>query len=214
MTNTTAPPVECTRLNPSLWVRDVARALEFYTSRLGFTLGFTWGDPVLMAGVRLGKEQIFLQQGDPGTAPGRVYFTIDDADALHAYQVGNGVEVLVAPGDREYELRDYSVADLDGNELTFGHYKPGREPPLEIERVDVKVRLERRLAAVLEDLARHKGMSVGSCLEETLLHTFEPLGEDGVASPHTRGDLRHIRTLKARHGIDYDSHASYRFVEK
>jgi hypothetical protein len=54
-------------------------------------------------------------------------------------------------------------------------------------------------------------MSVGSCLEETLLHTFEPLGR--VASPHTASDLRYIATLKAKHGIDYDCHASYRFVE-
>jgi hypothetical protein len=121
--------------------------------------------------------------------------------------------VLRTPADQAYELRDYTVADLDGNALTFGHYKPSREPALEIERVDVPVRLERRLAALLADLARHKGMSVGNCLEETLLHTFEPLGE-GVASPHTSADLRYIATLKEKHGIDYDCHASYRFLER
>ena len=43
--------------------------------------------------------------------------------------------------------------------------------------------------------------------------TCEPLG-DGVASPHTRATLRHIQELKKKHGIDYDSHASYRFVEE
>jgi hypothetical protein len=36
----------------------------------------------------------------------------------------------------------------------------------------------------------------------------------GVASPHTKGQLGHIQRLKAKHGIDYDSHGSYRFVEK
>jgi hypothetical protein len=56
-------------------------------------------------------------------------------------------------------------------------------------------------------------MTLSSCLEETLLHTFEPLG-DGVASPHTKSHLRHIQELKKKHGIDYDCHASYRFVEK
>ena len=213
MSDSAAPPVECTRLNPSVRVRDVPRAIDFYTSRLGFTLGFTWGgEPPGFAGVNLDKVQIFLQRGDPGSEPAQVYFVVDDADALHAYQAGNGVKVLRAPADQAYELRDYTVADLDDNELTFGHYKPSREPALEIERVDVPVRLERRLAAVLEELARHKGMSVGNCLEETLLHTFEPLG-DGVASPHTQADLRYIQALKARHGIDYDCHASYRFVE-
>jgi catechol 2,3-dioxygenase-like lactoylglutathione lyase family enzyme len=213
MSDRTAPSVECTRLNPSLRVRDIARAIEFYTSRLGFKLGFTWGEPVGFAGVTLGQVQIFLQQGDPGTVPGQVYFVVDDADALHAYQAAQGVEVLRAPADQAYELRDYTVADRDGNELTFGHYKPSHEPALEIERVDVPVRLERRLAALLADLARHKGMTIGNCLEETLLHTFEPMG-DGVASPHTKSDLRYIETLKAKHGIDYDCHASYRFVER
>ena len=37
---------------------------------------------------------------------------------------------------------------------------------------------------------------------------------DGVASPHTRRTLMHIQELKKKHGIDYDSHASYRFVER
>ena len=56
-------------------------------------------------------------------------------------------------------------------------------------------------------------MSLSSCLEETLLHTFEALG-DGVASPHTKTDLRYIQELKQKYGIDYDSHASYHFVER
>src|SRR5690349_21275824 len=75
--------IDCTRVTPSLRVRDITRALEFYTSRLGFTLGFTWGEPVGFAGVKLGEVQIFLQQGDPGTVPGQLYFFVDDADALH-----------------------------------------------------------------------------------------------------------------------------------
>ena len=74
--------------------------------------------------------------------------------------------------------------------------------------MDVPVRLEKRLAALLVDLAAHKRMSVNSCLEEMLLHT-----NDGVG-PHTPANVRFIQTLKAKHGIDYDSHGSYRFVEK
>ena len=87
------------------------------------------------------------------------------------------------------------------------------DPPIEIERADVPVRLEKRIAAVLQDLAAYKGMTTSSCLEETLLHTWEPLG-DGVASPHTKADLRKIQQMKQEHGIDYDSHGSYRFVER
>ena len=50
--------------------------------------------------------------------------------------------------------------------------------------MDLPVRVEKRIAAVLQDLATYKRMSLSSLLEETFLHTFEPLG-DGVASPHT-----------------------------
>ena len=117
------------------------------------------------------------------------------------------------PGDREYALRDYTVRDLNGYLLSFGHPLFNLGPPIEIERVEVAVRLEKRLAALLRDLAEHKRMSLSGCLEEILLHTNEPLG-DGVASPHTRSQLEFIQSLKRRHGIDYDSHGSYRFVEK
>lgn len=36
---------------------------------------------------------------------------------------------------------------------------------------------------------------------------------DGVG-PHTKADLRYVASLKREHGIDYDTHASYRFVER
>jgi len=110
-------------------------------------------------------------------------------------------------------LRDYRIRDLNGYDISFGHHTFKDGPQIEIERVDVPVRLEKRLAALLVDLAAFKHMSLNSCLEEILLHTNERLG-DGVASPHTMRDLRYIHELKKKHGIDYDSHGSYRFVEK
>jgi hypothetical protein len=166
-----------------------------------------------MAGVNLGEAQVFLEEGTPSPQGVGIYFVIGNADELYEFQRANGVEVVETPNDRSYGLRDYAVRDLYGYRLSFGHRIYTAEgPPLDIERVDVPVRLEKRLAAVLRDLAEYKRMSISSTLEETLLHTFEPFG-DGVASPHTKRDLRHIQELKKKHGIDYDSHASYRFRE-
>jgi len=34
------------------------------------------------------------------------------------------------------------------------------------------------------------------------------------AGPHTSTTLHFIQELRKKHGIDYDSHASYRFVEE
>jgi catechol 2,3-dioxygenase-like lactoylglutathione lyase family enzyme len=206
------PVVDCERHFTGLPVADVAEAIDFYVTRMGFELGFTWGDPPTMAGVTLGHAQIFLEQGEPRPEGCNVYFVVEDADELCEFQRANGVAITAEPGDRHYGLRDYTVRDIGGYRLTFGHNIFSVGDPVRIRRVDVPVRLEERLAALLEDLARHKRMSLSSCLEEILLHTCEPLG-DGVASPHTRSQLRHIQRLKAKHGVDYDCHASYRFVE-
>jgi len=213
MTSSVSPQFDCEQHHASLCVRDVSAAVEFYTTKLGFRLGFTWDDPPTFAGVDLDQVRIFLEPGTPGPQGGSVFFDVGDADELYEFQRANGVETVRPPGDRPWGLRDFTIRDLDGNRLTFGHPLLNVGPPIPIERVDVSVRLEKRLAALLQDLAEHKRMSLGSCLEETLLHTFEPLGE-GVASPHTQRTLRYIQELKAKHGIDYDCHGSYRFVEE
>lgn len=208
-----SPDVQCEQHHAGLSVADIPAAIDFYTEKLGFSLGFTWGDPPTFAGINLGSVEIFLQQGTPSPSGCSVYFVVGDADELYEFQRAKGVEVLEPPGDRPWLIRDYTVRDLNGYCLIFGHRLQNTQPPLKIERVDVPVRLEKRLAALLQDLAAHKHMSLNSCLEEILLHTCEPLG-DGVASPHTKGDINYIQKLKEKHGIDYDSHASYRFLEE
>ena len=211
------PKIDSERVHPSLPVPDVPAAVEFYTKRLGFTAGFTWpesGAPT-MAGVNLGDVQIFLERGAPNPDGISVFFVVGNADELCEAQRANGVEIVEEPADRPYGLRDYLARDLNGYRLGFGHFIYNTGEPIEIERVDVPVRLEKRLAALLNDLAAYKRMSLSSCLEEILLHTNEPLGDTGgVPSPHTKAQLRYIQDLKKKHGIDYDSHGSYRFVEK
>lgn len=213
MTSPAIPIVDCERVHPQLVVPDILAAVDFYTTKLGFTPGFTWGEPVSFAGVNLGEAQIFLSPGTSEPRGAALNFVVSNADTLYEYQRANGVEVVEPIADREYGLRDYTVRDLNGYWLAFGHYIYNVGEPIPIERVDVPVRLEKRLAALLYDLAEHKHMSLSSTLEEILLHTNEPLA-DGVASPHTKAQLRYIQQLKQKHGIDYDSHGSYRFVEK
>jgi catechol 2,3-dioxygenase-like lactoylglutathione lyase family enzyme len=208
MATSAAPFVECEQIHAGVTVSDIPAAVDFYTTRLGFAPGFTWGDPPTFAGVNLGKVQMFLQKGTPEPKGCAVYFLVGDADVLYEFHRANGVDVAMEIGDREYGIRDYVVRDLHGYYLTFGHHLFNTGPSIAIDRVDVPVRLEKRLAALLQDLATHKRMSVNSCLEEMLLHTNEGVG------PHTQTTLRYIQELKQKHGIDYDSHASYRFVEK
>jgi hypothetical protein len=150
---------------------------------------------------------------------------VGDVDEVYRRCLEQGIEVAFPPTDMPWDVREMHVRHPDGHVFrisrgvgyeeeieSFVQRERARGPLLPIERVDVPVRLERRLAALLEDLAAHKGMSVGETLEETLLHTFEEVA-GGVASPHTPRTLRHVRELKEKHGVDYDCHASYRFVE-
>jgi catechol 2,3-dioxygenase-like lactoylglutathione lyase family enzyme len=210
MASPTVPFIECEQTHAGLAVSDLAAALQFYTKKLGFQQAFTWGEPPTFAGVNLGKAQMFLAAGTPTPSPdtGAVYFLVGDADALYGFHHRNDVEIAQEIGDRPYGIRDYTVRDLNGYYLVFGHHLLCAGPPVKIERVDVPVRLEKRLAALLDDLAKHKRMSVNSCLEEMLLHTNEGVG------PHTKTTLNFINELKKKHGIDYDCHASYRFVEE
>jgi catechol 2,3-dioxygenase-like lactoylglutathione lyase family enzyme len=210
MTTEALPFIECEQIHAGLAVTDIPTAVDFYTKKLGFQLAFTWDDPPTFAGVNLGKVQMFLQKGTPTPNPrgGAVYFLVSDADQLYEFHRANGVEVAQPIDDRPYGIRDYAVRDLHGYCLVFGHHLFNAGPPISIERVDVPVRLEKRLAALLEDLAKHKRMSLSSCLEEMLLHT-----NDGVG-PHTKTTIHYIQELKKKHGIDYDSHGSYRFVEE
>ena len=206
-----APPfIECEQSHAGIAVADLSAAIEFYTQKLGFILAFTWGDPPRFAGINLGNEQMFLHKGTPAPDPsgGSVYFMVGDADALYAFHRANGVEIAQEIADREYGIRDYVVRDLYGYHLIFGHNIFNVGEKIEIERVDVPLRLEKRLAGLVQDLAKHKRMSVDSMFEEMLLHTNEGVG------PHTRATVRYIQELKKKHGIDYDCHASYRFVEK
>lgn len=206
------PKIDCAQHFPTLEVSNVAEAIEYYTQKLGFNVGFQWGDPVSFAAVTLGQVEIHLGEGKSHSQGASVSFLLDDADELYQFHCANGVEIIRPIENQPWGLREYTISDKYGYHLRFGHHYQSASPPLKIERVDVPVRLEKRLAALLQDLAEHKQMSLDSCLEEILLHTCEQLG-DGVASPHTKRTLEHIQELKKKHGIDYDSHASYRFVE-
>ncbi|MCC6388161.1 MAG: hypothetical protein IT302_12355 [Dehalococcoidia bacterium] len=87
---------------------------------------------------------------------------------------------------------------------------------LAVERVQLGVRIEKRLVKVLKGLAEFEGVSLGQLLEKIVLHSFEPMrGEEGewAASPHGKRALAAIAQLRQVYGLDYDVHASRQFRE-
>ena len=207
-------PISAECLTPILYVRDFAEAMNYYQEKLLFERLWDWGDPPTFGAVRLGKVEIFFclqEQGCPGTW---LSIFLDDVDDYFERIQELGAEVVQPPTDEPWGVREMHVRDPNRHVIRFGHGIPMREPKMKIERVELQARIEKRLAALLVDLARHKNMTLGEMLEETFLHTFERVSGEGVASPHTSKTLAYIQQLKREHGIDYDTHASYRFDEK
>ncbi|MFN0096758.1 MAG: hypothetical protein ACKVVT_18525 [Dehalococcoidia bacterium] len=85
-----------------------------------------------------------------------------------------------------------------------------------VERVQLGVRMERRLVHVLKGLAEFEGLSLGQLLEKIVLHSFEPVpGDEGesCASPHGKRALEAIAGLKKVYGLDYGAHSARSFAE-
>ena len=104
-------------------VKSVQESLAYYRDKLGFDVAFEYGDPTFYVGVCSGEVTLHLIAAartprQPGH--GAVAIFVDDVDALHADLVKRGAKVLKAPQDYDYGLRDFDVADLDGNMIFFG----------------------------------------------------------------------------------------------
>ena len=108
--------------HPILGTRDINRAIEFYTQRLGFQLAFgDTTDPPNYVGFRRDAVEIHMQfqfEHEMGTI--RLRFLVEDPDALFDEYVQRGVECSAAGiRDTPWGTREFALYDLDRNALTF-----------------------------------------------------------------------------------------------
>lgn len=107
---------------PILPTTDLARTHEYYCDVLGFLEPWGFGEPAQYGGVRADLEQLpaihFTVSSERG--PGEVFVIMDNADAYFEKVKAAGAEVIFEIGDRPYGMRDFMVADPDGNRLSFG----------------------------------------------------------------------------------------------
>jgi hypothetical protein len=93
---------------------------------------------------------------------------------------------------------------------------PEEATPLPVERVQLGIRMEKRLVKVLKGLAEFEGVTLGQLLEKIVLHSFEPVpGQEGeqAASPHGTRALAAVADLKRVYGMDYDMHGFRAFSD-
>ena len=123
------PPVSILiAAEPQLFVRDIDVAVEFYTSKLGFSLAFTHGEPPFYAQVNRDGARMNLRHVDtPVVDPRRcesdqllaASVAVDDAAALFREYQAAGVEFAQPLRTEAWGARTFMVRDPDGNLLLF-----------------------------------------------------------------------------------------------
>jgi predicted lactoylglutathione lyase len=110
---------------PEIPVTDIDAALEYYRSRLGFTID--WGDQGGggIAGISRGNCRMFLtnaafREHYGNTGPVLVWLNFgsrEEVDALYRSWSANDAKILSPPESRSWGLYEFTAADADGNLL-------------------------------------------------------------------------------------------------
>ena len=103
---------------PEIPVDDVAAAVAHYRDVLGFRTNHAQPDLGVMDRAEI--RVLLVPRGTRDAGSGSMYAYVRDADALHTELLSRGATVTRAPVSHPWGLRDFDVADLDGNRLTFG----------------------------------------------------------------------------------------------
>jgi len=115
----TERPTQIIQGAPLLEVPDVKRAADYYRDILGFQ-----SDPEGTSDeytvVWRDNAAIHLARGERPVSGVRVFFWVEDVNALHEEVLSRGAEITVPIGTRPYRIRDFSVCDPNGVDLVFG----------------------------------------------------------------------------------------------
>jgi len=109
-----SPPV------PELPVADVERAQEHYRDALGFEIGWLYPDKGIGA-VSRGNVVIFFRRRTPPFEPAVHWIFADDIDASYRELMSSGANIVEPLETKPWGLRQFTVADVDGNRFYFHH---------------------------------------------------------------------------------------------
>ena len=107
-------------LVPELPVADVERAQQHYRDALGFEIGWLEPDKGIGA-VSRGEIVIFLRRRKPPFEPAIHWVFAEDLDAAYRELESSGARIVEPLERKPWGLRQFTVADVDGNRFYFHH---------------------------------------------------------------------------------------------
>ncbi|MCR9156344.1 MAG: VOC family protein [Rhodobacteraceae bacterium] len=122
MSPNTPDSIECSAVYPTLAVRSVADACNWYVEKLGFTVRFLWGEPPTHGALLLGEACVHFWQGIPQLGENWMYFDINNLDGMYERAKGNGVTISKAPENYPWGMREFNAVDLNGYNIRFGQH--------------------------------------------------------------------------------------------
>ncbi|UCH43664.1 MAG: VOC family protein [Dehalococcoidales bacterium] len=117
-------------ISPTLAVRNMKAAIDYYKNSLGFEMGMTFPDVENPQYADLSKDGMVLMLipaenlgigSDEKLGTGvNLYLQIDgDIDEYYDELKKKGVRIAVDIKDEPFGIRDFTVEDVDGYKLTF-----------------------------------------------------------------------------------------------
>ena len=115
---------------PSFTVADVEKSLSWYRDVLGFHPTDRWEQDGKLAGVEMVAGSVTFMLGQDDWKKGRdrvkgegfrIYCaTVQDVDTLGARAKSRGAKLTQEPRDQPWGMRDFSLVDPDGFNITIG----------------------------------------------------------------------------------------------
>jgi catechol 2,3-dioxygenase-like lactoylglutathione lyase family enzyme len=111
------------RVYPQLRMTKWDRSRAFYVDGLGFSVDwehrFEPGFPVFAQLTRQGLSLFLTEHAGDCQVGGAAYFVIDDVDSMFTEIRRRGIQPAEPPTDTEWNAREMTVVDPDGNKLRF-----------------------------------------------------------------------------------------------
>jgi len=116
-------------VSPQISVRDVRATQEYYRDILGFEVLWLWGENDFGA-VGANDVAIYFTHEDDPKAESVLCIDVDDVDAYYKTLKQKGARIVSELETKPWGMREFSVEDLNGNQLRMGMgVKPIREIP-------------------------------------------------------------------------------------